>query len=336
MKTIPYIDIRDGGPLKLLETHRDQAIALIEASRDTLGMASRAVSLPLLMLGDDVAHRWLKKSNNPYREEIEAIARQLNVKGVFALNMCYEWGCTSSVYANGDSPTLARVLDWPFPQMGENIVVAHQKGPAGDFYNVTWPGITGMFTGMAKSRFAIALNQAPMRKHGLGFVGDWAAGRSTTWQSTHAAPAHLLRQVFEHARTYDEACEMLAKTPVALPVIFIVSGLHNDQGCVIERTEDDHAIRTISADRVCASNQFETRLNQQGKGWRPREIDSEGRMKKAASIPLSDVNDSFAWFVAPVANSHSRLALMADAAKGTLRVMGTYGAQPVTTVFSLT
>ena len=92
------------------------------------------------------------------------------MRGVYALNLCYEWGCTSGAYAQEDSISLLRVLDWPFPALGKHMVVAHQSGAAGDFYHVTWPGIAGVFNAMA-----------PGRQIALGEVQVGAA---------HAAAAH--------------------------------------------------------------------------------------------------------------------------------------------------
>lgn len=335
MQSIPYIDIRNGSPLDLLNTHGGNAVELINASRNTFGMVSYVLSAPAFAVGDSTSKKWLEKTNNPYRAEIDAMAQRLGIPGIYALNMCYEWACTSGAYRKNNDVTLARVLDWPFPKMGENIVVAHQRGVAGDFYNVTWPGVSGMLNGMAVGKFAASLNQAPMQQHGLTFVGDWAKNRVSTWNASALPPAHLLRHVFETARSYDEAKKLLANTPVALPVIYTLTGISAHQACVIERTENDAAIREIEGDRVTASNQFETRLKDTGKGWLPREIDSEGRMKKSCEIAIDSINDNFDWFVSPIANAHSCLAMTANAATGALSVMGVKGSDAVTNVFRL-
>jgi hypothetical protein len=227
-----------------------------------------------------------------------------------------------------------RVLDWMFPKLGEHIIVAHQDGSAGDFYNVTWPGVSGMFHGMAPRRFAASLNQAPMQRHRLTYIGDWVKNRQQVFKATGLPPAHLLRKVFEETQDYAEAKEWLSKIPVALPVIYILAGMRQGEGCVIERTEDDYAIRTMENDRVCASNQFETRLNVIGHGWRPRPINSAGRLHQARTIPLATIDDQFSWFKPPIANSHTRLALKACAATRKLSVFGTNGEEKVTEIFS--
>jgi hypothetical protein len=70
-------------------------------------------------------------------------------------------------------------------------------------------------------------------------------------------------------------------------------------------------------------------------GWRAREIDSAGRMRKAYELPVDTIGDDFAWFQAPIANAHSCLAMVADAGKGTLAVMGTKAEVPVTHIYKL-
>jgi hypothetical protein len=144
-------------------------------------------------------------------------------------------------------------------------------------------------------------------------------------------PAHLLRQVFEIAPDYASAQLLLCRTRLAVPAIFILVGPSPEEGCVIERTEREFAMRGLSGGRVCATNHFEGRLDDHGKGWRPRPIDSEGRL--ACANELGAEADDFSWFSAPIANANSRLAMTACPATGALSVMGTEGKSPVTEIF---
>lgn len=289
----------------------------------------------LLPLGDRMSRGWLAKSGNPFLPEIDAIAASVKVPGAYALNICYEWGCTTGVYARDAGPVLTRVLDWPFPDLGRHVVVAHQRGPAGDFYNATWPGVCGMFQGMAPGRFAATINQAPMRRHRMTYAGDWAANRRLMFRNSALPPEHLLRLVFEEAADFAAAKARLSATPVAMPVIYTLSGTSPGEGCIIERTERDSVIRPLDGDRVCAGNHFESRLNVLGAGWRPRPIDSAGRVRAARAVQVSAIDADFAWFQPPIANAHSRLAMYGDAAAGTMTLMGTAGHHPATAVFRL-
>ncbi|HEY2070416.1 MAG TPA: hypothetical protein VGG48_12740 [Rhizomicrobium sp.] len=331
MQTIPLIDLRGKTPVDLLKAYPERARALVKAATLSFGAVSRAASAVVLPLGDRASRKWLARTGNPYADEIDAIAGLLGRSGAHVLNVCFEWGCTSGVWDAGEGATLRRVLDWPFPRLGELVVVARQDGPAGDYFNFTWPGANGSFHGLAPGRFAAAINQAPMRRHRTGFVGDWlqnriAAGRATGWPA-----AHLLRHVFETAKDYTDAKHMLSETPLAVPAIFILSGVRAGEGCIIERTEDDFAIREMESGRVCVANHFETRLD--GPSWQARPIDSQGRA--AAARALGGEASDFAWFTPPIANINSRLVFEADAGSGALALAGTAGETRVTDTFRL-
>jgi len=305
------------------------------ASRDMLGAASRMAAPLALPLGDRASRAWLERNANPYLAEIDAIAEMVDVAGVHALNVCFEWGCTSGVVATPEGPLLFRVMDWMFPRLGETLVVARQSGPAGEFYAVTWPGLSGIFQGMAPGRFAIAINQAPMRKHGRGAPLDWLQNRIDTDRARGLPPAHLMRRVLETAPDYATACAMLRETPLAVPVIFIVCGIGEREGCVIERTEHAAAIRPLDGANVCAANHFESEFAAQGKGWRARTDDSLERAQCARTTDVMRFGDIADWFVAPIANDKTRLAMTARPASGALHLIGTAGGSAVTEPLSL-
>jgi hypothetical protein len=332
---IPFADIRGGSALDLLKLYPDTARALAQAAVNTFGAVSRAAGALALPLGDRASRRWLERSDNAYLREIDELAAFLGIRGVYFLNICFEWGCTSGVWDAADGPTMHRVLDWPFPGLGTFMVVARQSGPGGDFYNVTWPGLCGSFQGLAPGRFAAAINQAPMRKHRRGYAGDWLKNRAAWRGGSAIPPAHLLRLVLETAPDFAAARKMLSETPLAVPAIFILSGIHDGDGCVIERSEDDAVVLPLANHRVCVANHFESRLAHNGHGWRPRPIDSTGRVAQARRLGDSDFAATFGWFTPPIANAHSRLAFNASAATGTLALIGTDGAVPATEIFRL-
>ncbi len=323
--SIPYVDIRKGTPFDLLKAHLSGAHALVAAASTTYGPLGQVASLVALPLGDRASEVWLERAKNPYLDEIRAMASLLGRSGVYFLNVCFEWGCTGGVWQTDEGPLLRRVLDWPFPALGEYLLVAHQSGPAGDFLNATWPGVSGIFQAAAQGRFAAALNQAPSREHGRGFVGDWLSARIAMRDNAGLPPAHLLRRVFETAPDYASAKRMLSETPLAVPAIFILAG--PAEGCVIERTEDAFVVREMSEGRVCAANHFVGREQ----GWRARPIDSAGRL--SCALALAEARDDFSWFTAPIANVNSRLAMTACPKSGTLCLIGTNGTIPVTEIF---
>jgi hypothetical protein len=212
---IPFVDLRGKTPVDLLRAYPDKAHTLVAAARATYGIWSKAASAVATPFADKRSHQWLKRNRNPYLSEIETYADILGVRGIYALNVSYEWGCTSGAYRTGETVSLLRVLDWPFPELGRQVMVAHQSGKAGDFYNITWPAVSGVFTAMAPGRFAAAINQAPMRRHHKSFAGDWLVNRRLVEASNGLPPAHLLRQAFEQADSYETARNILTKTPIA-------------------------------------------------------------------------------------------------------------------------
>jgi hypothetical protein len=326
---IPLVDLRGHTPLELLFLYRRQANILLDGVMSLIGEGPGRV---VAKATDALSRRWLQKTNNPYLPEITLIANALHRPGVYALNTCLEWGCTSGAWVGPEGPFLRRVLDWPFPRLGEFPVVAHYAGRTGAFFDVTWPGFCGVLQGMAPGRFAASVNQAPRRKHVGGFVGAWVAGRFKTNARLALPPAHLLRRVFDTAADYTSARQMLTMTPLAVPAIFTLTGTRANEACVIERTEDAYAVRELTAGRVCAANHFLSSLDDTELGWKARPIDSAGRLAQAMTLANEE---GLSWFHPPIANVNSRLVLAANAATGTLTVMGTHGAAPVTEIFEL-
>jgi hypothetical protein len=333
---IPFVDLRGKTPIDLLRSYPDRARDLIRASRRSWGIWSELPSYLLLPVADRLSKRWLVKQNNPYRYEIETIAELLRGQGGYALNLCFEWGCTSGVWNTGETASLVRVLDWPFPGLGKYMVVALQSGKAGNFYNITWPGMVGVFSAMAPGRFSAAINQAPMREHKFGFVGDWLKNRLELRKPKGIPPAHLLRQVFENAKTYEEAKEMLRITPLAMPAIFALAGTKKGEGCIIERLEEVAEVIDLAGKYIASANHFISPLQQVGKGWRPREIDSAGRYDYACTLAARELDaPHFGWLKSPAININTRLAMLADASEPRLMVQGFEGVMPVTAIFQL-
>ena len=104
-----------------------------------------------------------------------------------------------------------------------------------------------------------------------------------------------------------------------MPVIYILAGVARGEGCVIERVENDFALREMADDRVCAANHFLSHLNGYGRGWLPRSHDSGERARQADALARRDIETEFAWFTPPIANPKSRLALEANAVTGSFR-----------------
>ena len=183
-------------------------------------------------------------------------------------------------------------------------------GGAGEFHSVTWPGFVGVLTGMAPGRFAGSINQAPMwrrTRHPWLRPVDMMANAAATWPLRHMPPDQLLRHVFETARDFASAQQLLETTPIARPVIYTLAGCKAGERCVIERTIDGFNTRT---EDTGAANDWLKRLN----GW-------EGRI--GANIMFTCSHDDAG------ANSRGRHAalVVGSALRGRVRLGDRAGAQ---------
>lgn len=320
---IPVIDLGATSPGALLEAEPARARALVAGARRRFPAAAVA-------LGDRLSRRWLERTENPYLAEIAAVAEALGEPGAWFLNINYEWACTSGTAPAPDDRgnRLRRVLDWRLGGLGATVVAARRQGPAGPWTDLTWPGFVGALQGVAPGRFAAALNQAPLRHRTGLFPVDWAAGRIAVWRRGGLPPLHLLRRVFDEARDYREARALLIETPLALPAIFILSGMRAEEGCVIERLEDQAFVREAPA---AAANHW----LQAGEPARPRGQASAARHGLMHETQAAEGATDLAWLAPPILNPTTRLAMTAEAASGRLVAQGFEPHGPATAVLHL-
>lgn len=311
---IPLIEA-PGGPLQL-------AGMMIDAVPRLTGIAAEILPAPLISLTDALSERWLRRSSSPYKAEIGQVARQVGVKGVYLLNLNYEWACTTGCHPqrDGEAMTLYRTLDWPL-RLGAETVVARHETPHGPYLNATWPGFAGVLTGIAKGRFAAAINQAPMAyslgRLGLGVAVDWLFNRCRLGFRQALPPSHLLRQAFETCASYQEAVEMLQTTPICAPALFSLAGTRPAEACIIERRETDGVLH--EGPGAIANHWLTGRFH-----GRPRPIRSHDRREAMlALMPRSSGN--LDWLQPPILNRFTRLACEMNATTGQLVIQGWHG-----------
>jgi hypothetical protein len=326
---IPVVDVRDGGTVRHAQEGRDRARGL----RDTCVGWFPGFTRPLVPVLDGVARRWLVRSQSPYVEEIRTIAKLLGFPGIWFLNHSYQWSCTALAREEDGAPWLARTLDWPFPGLGRFVEIAHMQGPAGEFYNITWPGYVGALTALAPGRFAAVINQAPMRRRTQAAwlrPLDLAANAIGTLRRVRAIPPdQWLRRVFETARDYADARRMLETAPIARPVIYTLAGCRPGERCVIERTEENantrHDEHGAANDWLHGTPHWEGRLGASKvltETYEQAAENSRARREGLASWRGSFARDSFSWIAPPVLNPYTRMAVEMCPARGVLRVVG--------------
>jgi len=323
--SISVIDVRVGGPPR----HAGERQARAQALRDGCVRWLPHVAAWILPAIDAVTRRWLTKSRSPYTNEISAITGALGFSGVWFLNGCYQWGCTALAAERAGEPWLLRTLDWPFPGLGRYVEIARMRGVAGDFYNVTWPGYVGVLTASAPGRFAACINQAPMRRRTAAVwlrPLDIALNALKTWGIRHRPPDHLLREVFETSASYADARHRLETTPVARPVIYVLTGCYPNERCVIERTENGFVTRTggtsAANDWLPSRPGWEARVPAEAMFTRTGREAAENSRTRRDCLAAFTASEAFDWVSPPVRNSQTRLAVEMCAARNVLRVIG--------------
>lgn len=319
---IPFERLGRQGWDALLHRHRDRALDLIRSGRELVK------PIPLTAL-DGLSRRWAQKCDHHHYDLITRMARDMP-NGLWFMNFCYEWGCTTRVGHEPDTglPRMLRSLDWPFDGIGRNVVMAEKDGKtARPYLAATWPGYTGVITGMKPDAFAAAINQAPLSAPIQFRAANWSIARGRVWRSRAITPGHLLEKTFEEADSFAEAKQRLCETPVALPVIFSLIGTKPGECCVIERMEREYHLRESDA---VAANHWEGHPHRAT----ARGQDSPGR---AACLATADwpPTEAFSWVVPPVLNEDTRLAATISAAKQEFHLRGYEKDGPATMDFDL-
>ncbi len=307
---VPWLTIGNAGPVAVYDARPDAAERLLAIGRRTytgLGLA----------LAEPVSRAWLERSQSPYVDDVAAIADRMGKPGVWTLNLSYEWGCTTGVGPTADGGTrMLRVLDWPLPGLGREVVVAEAATDVGPYSNITWPGAVGVLTANCPGRFALAINQAPMRRRSPVLPLDWMADRLAVRRSTAMPPAHLARLACETAPTYEAAKQLLTETPICIPAIFTLAGTEAGLGCVIERRETTAA---VSDGCTAVANQWivtQEAARERGE----QSAERRGALVDRLRAPADDTD--FSWVVPPILNVRTRLAVVAEPSSGRLTVRG--------------
>lgn len=315
-----FIDSVGGGADAHLHNRTTEALAVRDACLGWLPLGGL-----LARIADPIVRAWMTRAGTAYAAEIDSVARTLKKPGIWLLHGAYLFGCTALADDTARGPRLRRTLDWPFPGLGRLVEVRRQRGAAGEFLNVTWPGFVGVLTAVAPARFAASINQAPMRRRWrtpmllwLDYVLNALHGLRG---SGRLPPEHLLRHVFETCTSFDDARRQLETVPVARPVLFLLIGTRPGERIVIEREEA--GVRTYRDDTVFANDWGERHPN-----WRPRAcgsgepVENNIRRRSALAAWSGRDADDLEWVTAPVLNACTRLSVEMCPATGRLVVAG--------------
>ena len=93
MHQIPFFDLRNSSPLE----HAIQRADHVRRLRDACLRPAPSWGLGALRPIDAMARRWLLRTGSPYADEVSAMQERLGFAGVAAINMSYQYGCTTGV-----------------------------------------------------------------------------------------------------------------------------------------------------------------------------------------------------------------------------------------------
>jgi hypothetical protein len=185
-----------------------------------------------------------------YRGEIASWADALGVSQgtVTMLNCAYElshlrwpklFGCTTGVrWLDGLGMVHLRNLDWPLATMGAATRLFRFRRGTREFVSVGVPGHVGVLSGMLPSVYSVTINWAPR----------------ASFPSFNFGPAFLLRHTLETCDSYAAAVRTLTQTRLSTSVFFTICGTEKDQACVIERTQEEAAVRSVAEPVLVQAN----------------------------------------------------------------------------------
>ncbi|XP_028932775.1 acid ceramidase [Ornithorhynchus anatinus] len=186
----------------------------------------------------------------PFEEEMKGIADVTGIPlgEIISFNIFYEFFtiCTSLIAEDQAGHLIhARNMDFGI-FLGWNVnnhswVVTEQlkpltvnldfrRGNETVFLASTFAGYVGMLTGIRPGALTLTLNERFNINGGYMGILEWLLGRRDgMWIG------FITRAVLENATSYEEAKNVLTKTPILAPAYFILGGSRSGQGCVITR-----------------------------------------------------------------------------------------------------
>ena len=242
------VDLRNAPHRRWLLTalQREQARELMSLYKADLG------------LRPDIGEVLLSSARDHVREdhwaEMESLAQQLDIPLCDAVlcNFYYDatkivldnmFGCTAFAIETPTGILHARNLDWwtEHSALSRCTTVCNFVGaPAGDFTTIGWPGFIGTFSGVAPGRFAVTLNAV-----------------LSLDPPQPAVPVELLlRTVLEQARSFNQAREILSRTPLPCDCLLLLTGTLSGEIVVIERAPARYAFRGPKNGNVAVTNGY--------------------------------------------------------------------------------
>lgn len=182
--------------------------------------------------------------------ELDSIAARTGVDSLdlTLVNVYYDafkhaMACTAFATNTPRGPLHARNLDWHSPRDAlrrHSQVHVYTSGGEVVCKSLAWPGFIGVFTGVSPGAFAVSLNAV---------VSEDPPGEGMP-------VALLLREALVACLPFDRAVEHLRASPLVCDCLLLVSGAHNDELAVVERTLTRGVVRRAGSGHVAATNDY--------------------------------------------------------------------------------
>lgn len=298
------------------------------AIQSTLRAATGGVPDWVLSGADAVAQAWLRWTANPLAPKIRAVTQLARSPGASVMNLCYEWGCTTSLRRLGDSIVMVRTVDWPFKGIGRYVTTLIEPSPHGPVSFVTWPGFVGAVTVFAPGRFCAAVNKAPIPYRSGSLPLDQMIAATQSFGSGGLPLTHLVRIAALEAPNFASLVDRITSCQrVTSPGIVTLAGVTAGEAVMVERFRRRAEIRRGVDDELCAANDWLSPSS--GRRWPPaggktpeeKQLDCQTRIAALRRAFVTDLAD-FSWLQAPILNRNTRAAVACCPATGKLSVQG--------------
>ena len=169
----------------------------------------------------------------------------------------------------------ARNLDW---HTDNDLLSKHtcifnfQKGGQTIFKTVGWPGFIGALSGTKPGCFSITLN----------------AVLSQDTPEFDYPVSFLLRDVLEEAANFDEAKTALEQTTIASDCLLLLTGIHEHEAVVIERTPKRFATR-VGNETLVVTNDYKVLENGYTGEWNSLQSTSCNRLDRANYLIMREL-----------------------------------------------
>jgi acid ceramidase len=181
------------------------------------------------------------------------------VSEILLANLAYDLAnaaaCSTFVDTRGETPLHARNLDWSFRGKllrKQTSVFSVERGPAGPYTMVGWPGFFGALTAVAPGRFSVTVNYVSHEDES-GLVPALRRAVAGYWPVPWA-----VRRALDECESYDEAVRLLSELQLLSPVLLTLAGIRKRQALVIERGPDDYAHRDAEQGCLWVTNHYAT------------------------------------------------------------------------------